>query len=203
MNREGAWFLAWIGRIAVLGLLVCLLTGSASLADGVTPTNEWINVYSTNSTLAGQTLPVGSSVAVFDEQGTRCGEFEVTTEGWYGLMACYRDEPMTPEDEGAAVGDALRFTVNGRTAHATAVSLNGTAVPPSTRVRWTANGDRWEVDLQGLSESQVIGGYSLPARRPAPAWPWIVPLIGLAILSLLVAVTIGKRHRAEASRSRR
>jgi hypothetical protein len=183
-------------RIVALGLLVGLLTGSASLADGVTPTTEWINIYSTNSTLDDEPLPVGASVAVFDSRGARCGEYTVTTEGWYGLMPCYRDDPMTSRDEGAVVGDVLHFTVNHRPAAATAIRLNGTAVQPSTAVRWTANGDRWEVDLQ--LHTPPVGGYTLPAGRATLPWSrgaLLVAVIGFVITAVaLLGRRPGKEH---------
>ena len=59
-------------------------------------------------------MPVGAIVAAFDPQGVMCGQFTVTHVAWYGLMPCYGDDSTTPQDEGAVVGDPLRFTVNGR-----------------------------------------------------------------------------------------
>jgi hypothetical protein len=183
MKRDRTSFLAKVSRVAALGLLVWLLLWSASLGDGVTPTTEWINLYSTNSTWQGQALPVGSSIAVFDVQGAQCGEFQVTIDGWYGLMACYRDDPMTPEVEGPVAGDRLLFTVDGELTAAVPVSLNGTAVPPSRQVAWTSLGDRWEVDLQGPLEP--VGGYSLAVARATLHWPpaaLLIVAIGLAMV---------------------
>jgi hypothetical protein len=192
MKRDWIPFLAKAGRVAALGLLVWLLPGSASLGDGVTPTTEWVNLYSTNSTWQGQALPVGSSIAVFDAQGAQCGEFQVTIDGWYGLMACYRDDPMTTEDEGPVAGDRLIFTIDGEPAVAMPVSLNGTAVSPSRQMVWTALGDRWEVDLQGPLEP--VGGYSLAVARATLHWPPAALLIVAIGLAMVPFARSGKRR---------
>jgi hypothetical protein len=36
--------------------------------------------------------------------------------GAWGVMHVYGDDPATPEDEGADVGDAITFTINGKPA---------------------------------------------------------------------------------------
>jgi hypothetical protein len=170
---------------AALGLLLWLLAGGTSLGDGVTPTTEWINLYSLDSTLDEDPLPVGASIAVLDPEGTKCGEGTVTREGWYGLLPCYRDDPTTPVDEGAVAGDVLRFVIEGEQAAATVVSLNGNGLPRSTEVTWTAQGDRWEVDLNGATLPPIVGGYSMPPDWPFSSWPWprIVPLLGLVAVA--------------------
>ena len=172
-------------HVAALGLLLWLLAAGTSLGDGVTPTTEWINLYSLDSTLDAYPLPVGASIEVLDPEGTKCGEGTVTREGWYGLLPCYRDDPKTPVDEGAVAGDVLRFVIEGEQAAASAVSLNGNELPRSTVVTWTAQGDRWEVDLNGATLPPVVGGHSMPPDWPLSSWPWrrIVPLLGLVAVA--------------------
>ncbi|MCZ7570270.1 MAG: hypothetical protein M5U01_17030 [Ardenticatenaceae bacterium] len=104
----------------------------------VTPTTQWVNFYSPTTTFRGRPVPVGAVIAAFDPQGTQCGEFVVTGEGAYGLLPCYADDPTTPGlDEGAAPGDAIRFTIDGLP-----VSPQGPQAPT-----WSAHGDRRQVDL--------------------------------------------------------
>ncbi len=128
-----------IGRI---GLLVLILTLGYGLtqADGVIPTNQWVNFHSTNTTFLGQPVPVGAVIAAFDPQGVQCGEFTVTTEGKYGLMPCYGDDktPPDPVDEGADPEDEISFTIN---------DLPATALGPDEPI-WTSHGDLLEVDLE-------------------------------------------------------
>lgn len=143
MNANPSPRIGWLRRGATLGIVLWALILGVASANGVTPTNTWINPYSTNSTLAGQPLPIGTSVAVFDPQGTQCGEFTVNITGWYGLMACYGDDGTTPEDEGAA----LHFKINDQAAIAEAITRNGTPVAPGTAVTWTQHGDLWQVNL--------------------------------------------------------
>jgi len=138
-------------RLAViigLCLALSLLTLGASQGSGVTPTNQWVNVYSIDSTLGGYPMRSGAQVAVLDPQDVRCGEFTVAHAGQYGVMPCYGDDATTDDvDEGAEPGDALHFTVDDMPAQAWPRSLNGVAVTPSVPLTWTQHGDLWQVDL--------------------------------------------------------
>ena len=107
------------------------------IVSSVTPTNEWVNFYSQNSTLNSSPLPAGALVQAFDPQGVLCGESIVTHAGWYGLLSCYRDDPNTPADEGASPGDAINFKVNGYSAQ-----MNGP--DPAT---WNQNGGLRQVNV--------------------------------------------------------
>lgn len=140
--------------LAVSGLSSPLAACSAQ-ADGVTPTNTWVDIYSTASTFDGQPIPVGAVIAVFDPQGVQCGEFTVTKPGWYGLMPCYGDDPHTTPDEGALSGDVLSFTIDGRPATAEAVTLNGAPVASGTAVSWPGHGALWQADLRVLAALPV------------------------------------------------
>ncbi len=106
--------------VAGLALLVMCLGAFYVHGQGnVLPTNRWMDLYSMNSTYLGRPLQPGDYVAVFDPQGVQCGEFTVHTEGYYGIMPCYGDDPDTAVDEGAEEGDVLRFTINGSSAAST------------------------------------------------------------------------------------
>ncbi len=135
--------------IASVGLLIALLTVCPSGAQdsGVTPTNTWMDLYSSQCSFAGVPIPAGSCVAVFDAQGTQCGERMVTTSGNIApIMPCYGDNLDTLADEGAAEGDVLSFTVNGTAATAQARARNFAPVSPDSLVQWHAL-DVWEVDV--------------------------------------------------------
>jgi len=81
------------------------------LSTMVPPSNIWANFVALNSRFHGDPLPVGAVVRAFDPDGVLCGETVVAVEGGF-VMAVYGDDPQTPEDEGAKVGDIIRFTVN-------------------------------------------------------------------------------------------
>jgi len=136
------------GLSSLLLLALALLYGP-TWADGVIPTNQWVNFYSANTTFLGQPVPVGAYIAAYDPDGVQCGEFTVTTEGEYGLMPCYGDDATTPDaDEGAEVGDMISFTING---------LPAVALGPDDPI-WTSHGDLLEVDLD-VSDSDGDGVY--------------------------------------------
>ncbi len=141
-----------IGLTSLLVLIFMLLHASTQ-AGSVTPTSEWVNFHSFNTTFLGQPVPVGAYVAAYDPNGVQCGEFTVVAEGTYGVMPYYRDDGTTGEDEGAEPGDIINFTINGAPATPVPISLNNTPVAPSTTITWTSHGDLWEVDLHVVTTS--------------------------------------------------
>ena len=140
-----------IGFTSLL-VLVLALAYASTRANGVIPTNEWVDFFSANTTFLGQPVLAGAYIAAYDPDDVQCGEFTVGVDGQYGVMPCYRDEkPPSPTpdtvDEGADPGDVIRFTINGLPATPVPISLNNTPVAPSTTITWTNHGDLWEVDL--------------------------------------------------------
>ena len=111
-------------------------------AVGVTPTSEWVNFYSLNTTFNGQPVPPGTVIKAYNPRGVQCGEFVVTDPGWYGVMAVYRDDPETPQDEGMLPGEEVSFTINDSPA---------TPLGPDDPI-WTSNGDLKQVDLAAEGE---------------------------------------------------
>ncbi len=150
----------WKVRLVFGSLMVvfCVIVASHVFANvqGVTPTNQWMDLYSTNSTFQGRPLQPGDYVAVFDPQGVQCGEFTVTTTGYYGIMPCYGDDPNTVQDEGAVSGDRLHFTINGYAA---------TSSPAV--VIWNS-GERWEVDLSVAAPTPTPTPSPTPTSTPTP-----------------------------------
>jgi hypothetical protein len=127
--------------------MLSVLALGVARAGEVTPTNTWMDLYSTHCTFADLPIPVGTIVAVFDPQGTQCGERVVTTPGYISpLMPCYGDDSSTPVDEGPVQGEQLYFTLNGSAVAAQAVSRNFIPLPPDTPVIWTSR-DIWQVNL--------------------------------------------------------
>jgi hypothetical protein len=115
------------------------------------PSNTWVNFYSTGSTYLGEPVPIGAQIVAFDPQGVPCGDMIVETVGWYGIMPCYGDDPSAPGDQGAVLGDILRFTIDGRAAKTEVVTLNGAAMAPGTVVAWTPEKGLWQVNLHVLN----------------------------------------------------
>jgi len=66
-------------------------------------------------------------VLALDSDGVVGGATVIHTEGQYGLLACYGDDPTTPEDKGAMPGDTIQLVVDGQ--------MLGMGT-------WTAHGDR-------------------------------------------------------------
>ncbi|MBC7225106.1 MAG: hypothetical protein H5T59_12680, partial [Anaerolineae bacterium] len=78
--------------------------------------------------------------------------------GYYGLMAVYRDDPYTPEDEGADPGDVITFTING---------LLADPLGPDDPI-WTQNGANLEVDLAAPPASSTATPTPTPSQTPTP-----------------------------------
>ncbi|MGQ9516673.1 MAG: golvesin C-terminal-like domain-containing protein, partial [Anaerolineae bacterium] len=131
---------------------------------GVIPTNEWVNFYGIDSYLDGAPLPAGSVIRAYDPGGVNCGIWIVNAVGQYGLMAVYRDDPLTIIDEGARPGDTITFTINGWPA---------TPMGPDAPV-WTSNGDLRHVELNAVSHIAghnaflpiIVRGYEGPTPVP-------------------------------------
>jgi hypothetical protein len=179
-----------IGLISLLVLILTLAYSSPPVKGDPAP--EWVNFFSSNTTFLGQLVPVGAVIAAFDPQGVQCGQFTVKFQGKYGYLACYRDDPVTPEDEGPLPGETIFFTINGLPATPVPKSLNGNPVPPSTTVTWTSLGDRWEVDLVvPRPPGPPVGGVIVPVNRLELLSPWL----GMTTLVWLTALTIALVRR--------
>ena len=131
--------------------LVLLVTAMPAAAEGLTPTNEWVNFYGLDTVLDGAPVAVGAVITAYDPSGVLCGQFVVHTAGQYGVMPVYRDDAMTGTDEGASPGDTLSFAING-----VAATVLGPGSPT-----WTANGDVILLNLQA-------GGGTAPTATTAP-----------------------------------
>jgi hypothetical protein len=110
----------------------------AEWGAGVQPTYEWMNLYGKLALPDGTGVPTGTLVLAIDPQGVICGATATWEVGQYGLLACYADDPDTPEDEGGVPGDTIRLVVG-----------EGTPPTPGSWVigegTWTAHGARQQV----------------------------------------------------------
>jgi len=61
--------------------------------------------------LFGTPAEPGDELAVFDPDGVLCGLVRVISQGQYGIIQIYGDDPDTPADEGPVEGDELTFRV--------------------------------------------------------------------------------------------
>ncbi len=113
------------------------LANRPQIVPGVKSTNQWINVYSLNSTVDGRPLPVGARVTVIGEDGRKLGEVRAQQAGWYGVLAVYGDDPYTPEVDGARPGERLRFLIDDQPA----------VVVDGDEPVWTSNGALLRLDL--------------------------------------------------------
>lgn len=138
-------------NVLSLLLLAGLLAAAAAPRSRAQGWPESVSFYSLHSTLDGRPAPVGAAVSAYDPGGVVCGTTTVVEPGVYPLLACERDRSDTPEDEGAAPGEVIRFTINGLPTRAVPLRFNFSPVPPSTAITWTRMGDVWEVDLHACT----------------------------------------------------
>lgn len=103
----------------------------------LTPTNTWVNFYGVSCSISDEPLPAGTVLTARDEQGVVCGEFLVTSDGRYGLMPVYGDDPATEADEGAEPGDSIDLYVD---------SIRLTLAGPDRPV-WTEMGDLRHIEF--------------------------------------------------------
>jgi Concanavalin A-like lectin/glucanases superfamily/Bacterial TSP3 repeat/Bacterial Ig-like domain len=133
----------------------------AELAAGVRPTYDWMNFYGVLSLPDGTGAPTGTVVLAVDPQGVICGATATWAPGQYGLLACYRDDPDTPADEGAVPGDTIRLVVG-----------EGSPPQPTGRVvgegTWTAHGARQQVPRELPPELPMKSYLPLLLREESP-----------------------------------
>jgi len=142
--------------IMLVTLVFCSLISNVCSAEQETLTtpkmsSEMIHVYGKCS-INGHNAPIGTVVEAFDPTGTLCGQFEVNSPGYYGLMNIFRDDPETACYEGADPGDIISISVNGAPAR----------ILSETPLVWTKDGDSLEINIligapdnEGPSLSQV------------------------------------------------
>lgn len=111
---------------------------SANIVSDVVLTNEWINIFSNGETsINGSSVIAGDVIDAYDPDGVHVGTYNVNSNGSYGLMSAFKNDPFTEEDEGAEIGDTLSFTINGF-----AATIVNDVVPI-----WQNNGDVLEINL--------------------------------------------------------
>jgi ribosomal protein L35AE/L33A len=151
-------------------------TGNADTKDivlliggGVIPTSESILVFDTvgGTTVNGLPLAVGDVIQAFDPQGILCGVLEITTPGQFPAMPVYADDPTSPEDEGAEVGDEIQFKINGIPA---VVTAGGPVI-------WTGNTDTKDIVLRtpiGGAISPVVSQTTVLPNTEDTVGPYVV-----------------------------
>jgi hypothetical protein len=105
--------------------------------------------HSSNSTVDGLPMPVGTIVSVRGEDGRVSGATTVTTEGSYGFLKMYADDPITQLDEGVDIGDTVTFYVND--------------LPTQNRIIYSNHNDIYNVDLEvsGVAPYRLDVGLNL------------------------------------------
>ena len=143
--------------VSLIAINECGDSDTVVMEDAVCVTEiyppEWINVYCAAPTLNDIPLSPGDVITAYDPDGVLCGSGEVQADGSYGFIPIYRDDPTTPEDEGAEPGDAISFRINDA------------EVTTDPIIYWTANGDYFE--LCEFSSERCLT-YDL-----AEGWNWI------------------------------
>jgi hypothetical protein len=85
-----------------------------AIAQSVIVTPSWMDLYGIVNYWDGKPMEAGAVIRAYDPESTLCGMCSVSTEGVYGFMAVYGDDPFTTDvDEGASEGDRLTFEING------------------------------------------------------------------------------------------
>ncbi|MCX6826151.1 MAG: T9SS type A sorting domain-containing protein [candidate division Zixibacteria bacterium] len=126
--------------IPITGAIFLLLISAAF--GGVTPTNIWVDFYGSATTYNGKPIPVGSIIEAYAPGGIFCGMDTVSFPGRYGFMPVYGDDQYSSGIyEGAGVGEAIVFAINGRPA-----DYHG----PDNPI-WDGFGSRHELNLSALA----------------------------------------------------
>lgn len=121
-SRKTGYFLRTSLSVTVISDTVTSVNFNLPEAPSVTPTPFFMNFYG-EASLNGVPVVAGDIITAYDPAGNACGKITVTTDGNYGIMHCYGDDPGTPEDEGAEDGDSITFRVNGYAANYAGINI--------------------------------------------------------------------------------
>jgi hypothetical protein len=166
-------------KLSLLSTVMFLVAFSTTLSAyagepvhflGVQPTSTWVDFYGTTFTIQGAPAEIGDEVGVFDPDGVLCGAFAVEVAGMYGFVHVYGDDPTTGEDEGAGAGDALTFVAWDASED---VEIECIPLGPDDAV-WTADGDRWNVNLEAEQETGDLEVTLEPPEAVAAGAQWRV-----------------------------
>ena len=136
---------------------------------GVQPTYEWMNFYGKPALPDGTAVPTGTVVLAVDPQGVICGATTTWEVGQYGLLACYRDDPYTPERRRRdarrhhPAGDLVGWDAPRRPGHRHG-DVDGSRRPPAGTGRGAAR-----AVAQDLSAATAEGRSNARRRSGAPA----------------------------------
>ena len=116
---------------------------------GITPTNQWMNLYAYDLTLDGFSIRAGATVSAHSTDGTLIGSFTLEQDGLFGFMPVYADDPMTLATDGVRAGETFYLRVDE-------VETNETFV-------W--NGHASKLEINGLTTSS--GSYGNLPMQPS------------------------------------
>lgn len=134
---------------------------AAKTAADVLVTRSWMNLYSAELTLDGQTVPAGTRVTAHTADGQTVGSFTVAQDGLFGFMPVYGSDESPDGRRAVNPGQEFYLEIGG-------VEVNETFT-------WTANGDRIEIDAltsKAHGSTDVLPeAYSLGQNYPNPFNP--------------------------------
>ncbi|MEZ4867541.1 MAG: VWA domain-containing protein [Caldilineaceae bacterium] len=119
-------------------------TNHPQAAKDVTPTEQWMDLYSFAVQINGQPAPSGTMVSVYDPRGRKIGGAIVQTPGWVGVLSAYGKSSFTDEIDGALPGDVLTIRINGEPVTATD--------PTGNPVRWLADGALQQIVITAFGD---------------------------------------------------
>ena len=101
-----------VGLVLLLALVFVTVVGIGQVFAVPPPPCDF---YGSTTTFHGQAITTADTVTAQDPDGVWCGEQYWWDTGQYAIHV-YGDDADTPEDEGAAAGDTIRFYINGEKA---------------------------------------------------------------------------------------
>ncbi len=130
---------------------------ASSYVPRIQSSNTWINLYGENVRLNGQTLPAGSVISAYNENGALVGEYTLRQDGKYGFMPVYGPDNFSASNELSNAGK-INFKINGEDAQQS--------------IQWTNNGDRIAItEFTTVNKGALPTSFSLAQNYPNPFNP--------------------------------
>ena len=135
------------------------VTTAKEIPSEIASSRQWINVYSHELILDGETVPAGAEVELVASDGRIVGAGYVDAGGCFGFVPVYGDDPTTTELEGLHANEEFGLVIDG--------------VATEETFTWTSMGDKVEIGaVTAKTEDNVIPTeFSLGQNYPNPFNP--------------------------------
>ena len=114
LNMESAASLVYPGEGPIFSLKQSLHKFDPAVArNGIITSRLWVDAYGRQLTLDGMIVSGGTEITAVTSDGRVVGAGTIQSNGKFGFMPIYGDDPITETIEGPSSGETVRFVIGG------------------------------------------------------------------------------------------